>query len=365
MDRLSERTRQRLAVAATNAFLEYLGARGGTSRNRLRGVWATLRDDLSSMQSVPLAAILERHAARADGIARELGKEVAVEVDAGTARVEARVAEALDLAAVHLIRNAIDHGIEQPAVRTAAGKPARGTIRIRVHEKLGMTTVEIEDDGGGIDLEAVRARAVERELLRPERAASAGEQELLDCVFHPGFTTRSTVTELSGRGVGMDAVKSAVVRVGGSVRIATTRGRGSTVILETPAAIRQLRAYQFLSPGGAISLAFSARWTPDVEPGPSPDALDPTAAIHLAGSSRQTVVDLAKPIRDLVLRLRWGFLEIAVRAATEPVLITADRICPTPDDFPIEVVSVEQQETILLRPEHLANLVERRSPGSS
>lgn len=359
MDRLSEPTRHRLAVAATNAYLEYLSARGTTSRTRLRGVWATLRDELSGMQSVPLEPVIDRHATTAQSLARELGKQVAVELELGAMRVESRVAEALDLAIVHLIRNALDHGIEPPPARVAAGKPAYGMIRIRAAEQLGMTVLEIEDDGAGIDLDAVRERAIERGLLRPERAATASDAELLDYIFHPGFTTRSMITEVSGRGVGMDAVKAALVRVGGNVSISTTKGHGSKVTLETPAPIRQIRAYQFLSPGGGVSLAVSARWTPVVEDGPARDALDPATAIQLAGSSRQTVLDLARPVRDLVLRLRWGFLEIALRAATEPVLVTADRICPTPDDYPLEVVAIDQQETILLRPEHLTSLVER------
>lgn len=356
-DRLSEATRHRLAIAGTNAFLEYLSARGGTSRNRLRGVWSAVRDELSSIQSVPLASVLEPHMTAAQALVHQLGKLAEIEIDAGGVRVDSRVAEAIGLAAVHLIRNAVDHGIEQPSTRVAAGKPAHGAIRVRASEQPGTLTVTVDDDGGGIDVEAVRARAIDRGLLSKSLGATIGRDELLEYVLQPGFSTRDAVSDLSGRGVGLDAVKTAVLRVGGEVRIASTPGRGSTFTLSVPVVQRQVRAYHFLAPGGAVALGFSARWTPSIVEASTVDALDPVSAIQLAGSSRQTVTELARPLRDLVLRLRWGFLEIMLRAATEPVLVTAERICPTPDDYPIEVVSIDNQETILLRPEHLTRII--------
>lgn len=353
-DRLSEATRHRLAIAGTNAFLEYLGARGGTSRDRLRRVWRTVRDELSSMQSVPLASVLEPHTTAAQALVRQLGKHAELEVDAGGVRVDSRVTEAIGLAVVHLIRNAVDHGIELPAARVSAGKPAHGVVRIRASEQAGALTVTVEDDGAGIDVEAVRARAIERGLLTQSRSETIGRVELLEYVLQPGFTTRDAVSEVSGRGVGLDAVKTAVMRGGGDIQIASTPGRGSTFTLSMPVVQRHVRAYHFLAPGGGVALGFSARWTPAIEEAPAADALDPVRAIQLAGSSRQTVTELSRPLRDLVLRLRWGFLEIVLRAATEPELVTAERICPTPDDYPIEVVSIDNHETILLRPEHLA-----------
>ena len=203
----------------------------------------------------------------------------------------------------------------------------------------------------------MRARAIDRGLLSNSLGATIGRDELLEYVLQPGFSTRDAVSDLSGRGVGLDAVKTAVLRVGGGIRIASTPGRGSTFTLSVPVVQRQVRAYHFLAPGGAVALGFSARWTPSIVEASSVDALDPVSAIQLAGSSRQTVTELARPLRDLVLRLRWGFLEIMLRAATEPVLVTAERICPTPDDYPIEVVSIDHQETILLRPEHLTRSI--------
>jgi two-component system chemotaxis sensor kinase CheA len=355
LDRLSEPTRGKFAIAATAAFLEYLGARGGTSRTRLRGIWTTLRDELARMHATSLEAILERYAMAGRDLAASLGKQAVVELDLAEVRADSRVAEAIDIAVLHLIRNAIDHGIEAPAIREAANKPAHGTIRLCAREQAGQLKITVTDDGSGIDLAAVRAKGTKRNLIDQARAAVASENELLDLLFHPGFSTRDEVTELSGRGVGMDAVRTALLRVGGTVKISTELGRGSTITLLVPTGLRQVRAYQFLGPGGTVSLAVSARWTPSIDH-TADTALDPISAIQLLGSSRQTSVDMSRPVEDLALRLRWGFLELSLRAATEPVLVTAERVCPTPDDYPVEVISIDGHETLMLRPEHVVDL---------
>jgi two-component system chemotaxis sensor kinase CheA len=354
VDRLSEDTRQRLAVAATTVFLEYLGARGTTSRVRLRGVWDTLRHDLASIRLAPVAPLLERHAAAARDLAIELGKHVTFELDLDELQADARVAEALDVAVVHLIRNAIDHGIEVPERRLAAGKPATGMVRVRGKELAGSIELAVSDDGVGIDLDRVRARAIERGLLSP--TATPPPRELIELVFQPGFSTREEVSEVSGRGVGMDAVRTGIARVGGSVQLTSTPGEGSTTTINVPVRRRQIHAYQFLAPGGALSLAVSARWTPTLERDADAAAVDPLSAIQLAVGSRQTSLDLPTSTTDATIRLRWGFLEVALKAGSVPVLVTGERICPTDDDYPLEVISIKGQETLLLRPEHITAL---------
>jgi two-component system chemotaxis sensor kinase CheA len=354
-DRVSEITRQRLATAATASFLEYLSARGVSSRSRLRGVWQTLKHELIRMQFTELAPLLEYHAQAAADLASSIGKRLALQLEQSNACIDPRVAEAIDVAVVHVMRNAIDHGIEAPAVRAAAGKLESGTLRVRVAESSGTIEIAIEDDGRGVDLAAVRARGVERGLLTAAHAPAATEAELLELVFQPGFSTKAAVTELSGRGVGMDAVRSALSRVGGSVRL-KPKPMGTIVTLTVPAPLRHIPVYHFLAPGGSVALAVLARWTPSMDPIPLPDAIDPLHTIQLFGSSRQTSVQPPMPIRDLGLRLRWGFLEVSLRSSTEPRLVTAERICPTPDDYPVEVLSIEGQETLMLRPEHISEL---------
>jgi two-component system chemotaxis sensor kinase CheA len=352
IDRLSEPTRQRLAAAATTVFLEYLSARGTTSRTRLRGVWTTMRQELARMEVAELGPLLERHVASAHELARGLGKRAAIELELASTRVAPRVAEAVDIAVLHLIRNAIDHGIEPPAERVRAGKPEQGRVSVRATPRDANIEISVEDDGGGIDLAAVRATAIASGLL--DAASTIDDAALSILVFEPGLSTRANVTQLSGRGVGMDVVKSTVSSVGGQVRIATSPS-GTTVTLVVPALVRHLHAYQFLAPGGAVSLAVSARWTPSIESSIG-DAIDPLHTIQLFGSSRQTSVEPPKPVREVAVRLRWGFLEVNLRAATEPRLVTAERICSTPDDHPVEVVVIDGQETLLLRPEHVTEL---------
>ena len=363
IDRLSEATRQRFAIAATTTYLEYLSARGGTSRTRLRGVWDTLRQELATIHVVALAPILDRHTNAVRELATELGKHVRLELELDDLQGDSQVAEALDMAVVHLVRNAIDHGIEAPEARASAGKPALGTVRVRGCERGGVIELTVSDDGKGIDLAAVRARAIEHELLAPAAAAAASPRELFELLFHPGFTTRTEVSQISGRGVGMDAVRAGIARAGGTVQIESVAGAGSTVRIAVPVPQRQIHAYQFLAPGGAIALAVSARWSPTIEPALLAQAIDPVAAIQLGLGSRQTSVGLSKPADDLALRLRWGFLEVALLAGSEPVLVTGERICPTSDDYPIEVISVDGQETLLLRPELVANLGGRSATG--
>ena len=354
-DRVSEVTRQRLATAATAAFLEYLSARGVSSRSRLRSVWTTLKQELIRMQFTELAPLLEYHAQAAAELASGVGKRLSLQLERSNACVDPRVAEAIDVAVVHVMRNAIDHGIEPPAVRAAAGKLENGMLRVRVAETSGAIEIAIEDDGRGIDLAAVRAKGIERGLLKAEHADEATDAELIELVFQPGFSTKGSVTDLSGRGVGMDAVRSALSRVGGSVRL-KTKPTGTTVTLTVPAPLRHIPVYHFLAPGGSVALAVLARWTPSLDPMPPADAIDPLHTIQLFGSSRQTSVQPPMPIRDLGLRLRWGFLEVSLRSSTEPRLVTAERICPTADDYPVEVISIEGQETLMLRPEHISEL---------
>ena len=363
-DRISEDRRHRLAVVATDAFLEYLSQRNGRSRARLRGIWQTLSGELQQLHSVALEPLLSRHVAAARGVAADLGKQVELQLAVGNVRLESRVMEAVDVAVLHLVRNALDHGIESPAVRVAAGKPERGRITIDARDTDDWVEIAVEDDGAGIDLAAVRAKAVARGLMDEARAQAASDAELLDLLFRPGFSTRDEVTELSGRGVGMDAVKAGITKVGGRVRLVTRPGAGSTVVLSVPPPTRQLRVYHFLAPGNALNLAISARWAPTTDSKPCDDAIDPLSALQLGGGSRQTINGVVAAPQDLIMRLRWGFLEIAVRTATEPVLTIAERICPTPDDHPVEVVQVDGVEVLMLRPDRIADLFKRARAGS-
>src|SRR3569623_675693 len=157
----------------------------------------------------------------------ELGKQVRLELDGKETGLDRSVLEAIKDPLTHIIRNAIDHGIETPDVRLASGKPAEGLLRLRALHEGGHVLVEIADDGAGIDPERVLARALERNIVTLERAAKLTIEEAQALVLAPGFSTAETVTNISGRGVGMDVVKTNIERLGGAVQIESAPGRGT------------------------------------------------------------------------------------------------------------------------------------------
>ncbi|NCA10980.1 response regulator [bacterium] len=175
-------------------------------------------------------------------IARTLGKQVRFEVRGEQTGVDRDILDKLEAPLSHLIRNALDHGLETPAEREAAGKPPAGTIRLDARHRAGMLHITLTDDGRGIDVERLRIQAVARGLVAPQVAGQLTELELLEFLFLPGFSTKDRVTEISGRGVGLDVVQSMVKGVGGTVRVATQLGRPTVFTLQLPITMSVIRA---------------------------------------------------------------------------------------------------------------------------
>jgi len=175
-------------------------------------------------------------------VARTLGKQVKFEVRGEQTGVDRDILDKLEAPLSHLIRNALDHGIEMPQDREAVGKPPVGTIRLEARHRAGMLHITLTDDGRGIDVERLRAKAVARGLVAKQVAEQLTELELLEFLFLPGFSTKEEVTEISGRGVGLDVVQSMVKAVGGSVRVATQVGRQTVFTLQLPITMSVIRA---------------------------------------------------------------------------------------------------------------------------
>ena len=175
-------------------------------------------------------------------VARSLDKQVRLEVHGDQTGVDRDILDKLEAPLSHLIRNALDHGLETPAEREAAGKPATGTIRLDARHRAGMLNITLTDDGRGVDVERLRAKAVSRGLVAPQVAGQLSEVELLEFLFLPGFSTKEQVTEISGRGVGLDVVQTMVKAVGGSVRVATQPGRQTVFTLQLPITMSVIRA---------------------------------------------------------------------------------------------------------------------------
>ncbi|OWT70321.1 MULTISPECIES: hybrid sensor histidine kinase/response regulator [unclassified Achromobacter] len=174
-------------------------------------------------------------------LARDLGKQARLVVLGDTTRVDRDVLERLDAPLNHLLRNAVDHGIEPPAQRLAQGKPAVGTVTLEARHSAGMLLIEVADDGAGIDLDDLREEIVQRQLANAETAAALSESELLSFLFLPGFTTRDAVTEVSGRGVGLDVVQDMMRQLRGTARVHQRPGAGTRFTLEMPLSLSVAR----------------------------------------------------------------------------------------------------------------------------
>lgn len=175
-------------------------------------------------------------------MARALGKEARLVVHGERTEVDRDILEKLESPLSHLVRNAVDHGLEPTAARVEAGKPPGGTVTLEARHRAGMLHVTVSDDGGGIDLNRLRQKVVDRGLNSAEVVARLTEAELLEFLFLPGFSTARAVTEFSGRGVGLDVVMDTVRKVGGNVRVSTAAGKGTTFHLQLPLTLSVIRA---------------------------------------------------------------------------------------------------------------------------
>jgi two-component system chemotaxis sensor kinase CheA len=185
---------------------------------------------------VPIDAAFRRFPRLVRDIAHSLGKDVELVIRGEDTELDKNVVEHLADALVHLLRNALDHGIETPEKREAAGKQRHGCILLEAHQEADNIVVSVSDDGGGIDPEKVARKAVEKGLIAPERLAAIKEDssELLNLIFLPGFSTVEQVSDLSGRGVGMDVVRSNLEKVNGVVELESVKGEGTLVRLKLP-----------------------------------------------------------------------------------------------------------------------------------
>jgi two-component system chemotaxis sensor kinase CheA len=189
---------------------------------------------IMQVRMLPVGTVFQRFSRLVRDISRKLGKEVNLVIEGEDTEADKNVIESLADPLIHILRNSLDHGIETPAVRLAAGKPAAGTLRVSARQEGDRVLLDISDDGAGVDTTRVRAKAVERGLIPADRADTLTEHEAVQLVFLPGFSTADTISDLSGRGVGMDVVRSAVERINGTVSLSSVRGHGTTLQLALP-----------------------------------------------------------------------------------------------------------------------------------
>ena len=348
--RLRAETLQSLSSAATRVFLEHLGA-AGPQRERLKAIWRELAAELRPLGAIPLGPHLDKHVRGAAELAQDLARRVEFHVDAAGVRLSPLALEAVDLAVVHALRNAVDHGIEPVHVRRQMQKPEAGRVRISARSNEHGVAIVIEDDGRGIDPEVVRRRAVELGWMSVEAAASASESQLFALLFSPGFTTRSAVSDVSGRGIGLDAVKTALDRVGGSARISSRVGRGSTLEIEMPE-IGWRSTVEITRVPGDVLVAIPDEWPLEVQPSVLPDALDVLELLGIAAPHRAPA--------GFTVKAHRAHVRVSFVALERPWRVVAERACPTRSSSPTEVVMFQNQEALLVRPDVLYRMTRTR-----
>jgi two-component system, chemotaxis family, sensor kinase CheA len=201
-----------------------------------------VRDSALQLRMVKIGATFGRFKRVVHDVARELGKDVELKVSGEDTELDKTVVEKIGDPLMHLVRNAMDHGIDAPDVRAARGKPAQGTVALNAYHDSGSIVIQVSDDGGGLDRERILAKAVERGLVEAGRAMT--DAEIYALIFEPGFSTAEQITNLSGRGVGMDVVKRNITALRGSVAIASEPGRGTTVTVRLPLTLAIINGFQ-------------------------------------------------------------------------------------------------------------------------
>jgi two-component system chemotaxis sensor kinase CheA len=191
-----------------------------------------LHERVMGIRMLPVGTLFQKYTRTVYDIAQSTGKQMRLEMQGEETEIDKSMLELLGDPLTHLIRNAADHGVEAPAVRLAAGKPEEGVITLKAFHRAGRIVIEVAEDGAGINVVRVRQKAIERGLIAPD--AQMSDEQIRMLIFEPGFSTKEEVSDLSGRGVGMDVVKRNVQQLNGTVSVESEDGRGTTVTIELP-----------------------------------------------------------------------------------------------------------------------------------
>lgn len=224
-------------VLVRNQQLMNVNRADTTSRaiaQRLDIVTSDLQETIMRTRMQPIGSVFARFSRMVRDLGLKLGKDIAIETQGNEVELDKSILEALADPLVHIVRNSCDHGIENPQVRAAAGKPRQGTLLLKAYHQSGQMIVEIRDDGRGIDAKAVREKALEKGLKSAEELAQMSVVEIQALIFLPGFSTAAKLSDVSGRGVGMDVVKTSIERLGGTIDLLSDPGQGTRMTLRLP-----------------------------------------------------------------------------------------------------------------------------------
>jgi two-component system, chemotaxis family, sensor kinase CheA len=210
------------------------------------------------IRMVPVEQLFRRFPRLVRDVAKQCGKDVALELAGQNTDLDKGILDALAEPLMHIVRNAVDHGIEDADERVAAAKPARGTLYLNAYHQGTQVVIEVRDDGRGIDLAQIRTHAVANGILKAEEAQRLSDADALNLIFEPGFSTATEVTEVSGRGVGMDVVRTVLDRLKGTVHISSNKGRGTTIQLRAPLTLASIQTLLFRVGGRLFAVPISS-----------------------------------------------------------------------------------------------------------
>jgi len=210
------------------------------------------------IRMVPVEQLFRRFPRVVRDVAKQCGKDVALEISGQNTDLDKGILDSLAEPLMHLVRNAVDHGIESADERLTVGKPARGTVYLNAFHQGTQVVIEIRDDGHGMDPAFLRARAVEKGILKPEEAQRLGDQEALHLIFESGFSTATEITEVSGRGIGMDVVRTVIDKLKGTVNVSSQKGRGTTFQLRAPLTLASIQTLLFRVGGRLFAVPLSS-----------------------------------------------------------------------------------------------------------
>jgi two-component system chemotaxis sensor kinase CheA len=241
-------------LANVEARLTELDRELGRTDRRTRQVTSELQSEVLRVRMLPVSALFDSLPRMVRDLARDLGKEAGVAIRGADTEVDRAVLEQMRGPLTHLVRNALDHGLESPEERVRGGKPRGGTIGITASQRGGALIVEIQDDGAGIDAVRVRAAAVEKGVLTPDAARAMSDREAISLIFGSGLSTAPTVTDVSGRGVGLDVVRESVERLQGSIEVDSRLGEGTTFTLTLPVSVATTQSLLVRSGGQTFAI---------------------------------------------------------------------------------------------------------------
>jgi two-component system chemotaxis sensor kinase CheA len=224
-----------LVIAGAGATTQAMRSGDGAmleAANSVMRLVEEVRDSALQLRMVPIGTTFSRFQRVVRDVSAELGKDIALQIAGGDTEVDKAVVEKIGDPLMHLVRNAMDHGIEPADVRLARGKPARGTLKLNAYHDSGSIVIEVGDDGGGLNRERILTKAVERGIVAP--GVTPADQEIFALIFEPGFSTADKVSNLSGRGVGMDVVKRNITSLRGTIEVESTAGQGTTIRIRLP-----------------------------------------------------------------------------------------------------------------------------------